>query len=72
MVCDLSRPRSVQPPSMAEQMEPLVTLWHEHTVADSGNAPGPRVGAPSEDGRIRLAGSAGSAIAFCMYCSSVS
>ncbi|MNY83833.1 hypothetical protein D3C86_2268880 [compost metagenome] len=53
-------------------MEPLVTLWHEHTVAASGNAPGPRVGAPSDDGRIRLAGSAGNAIAFCMYCSSVS
>ncbi|MNE91967.1 hypothetical protein D3C80_1896420 [compost metagenome] len=72
MVCDLSRPRSVQPPSMAEQMAPLVTLWQEQTVAVSGKAPGPRVGAPSDEGRISAAGSEGNAIAFCMYCSSVS
>ncbi|MNY80145.1 hypothetical protein D3C86_2210600 [compost metagenome] len=57
---------------MAEQIAPLVTLWHEHTVADSGSAPGPRVGAPVDDGRIRLAGSAGKAMPFCMYCSKVS
>ncbi|MNF77005.1 hypothetical protein D3C85_1077090 [compost metagenome] len=57
---------------MAEQMAPLVTLWHEQTVADSGNAAGPRVGAPVDDGRIRLAGSDGKAMPFCMYCSRVS
>lgn len=42
------------------------------TVADSGKAPGPRVGAPADGGKIRLAGSAGSAMPFCMYCSNVS
>ncbi|MNC81564.1 hypothetical protein D3C75_1347320 [compost metagenome] len=72
MVCALSWPRSLQPPSMAEQIAPLVTLWQEQTIAASGKAPGPRVGAPAEDGRIRLAGSAGKAMPFCAYCNKVS
>ena len=57
---------------MAEQIEPLVTLWHEQMVAVSGSAAGPSVGAPSDDGRIRLAASLGKAMPFCMYCSKVS
>ncbi|MCY1428523.1 hypothetical protein D9M71_444100 [compost metagenome] len=72
MVCDLSIGRSLQPLSMAEQMAPLVTLWHEQMVAVSGKASAPRLGAPSDTGRISDDGSAGKAMPFCTYCNRVS
>src|ERR1700712_3288913 len=64
--------RSVQPPSMAEQIAPLLTLWQEQMVALVGRGAAPKGGAPSLWGRIRLDGSAGSAMPFCAYCSRVS
>ncbi|MNR08002.1 hypothetical protein D3C85_1241380 [compost metagenome] len=72
MVQALTPATSLQPPSMAEQMAPLLTLWQEQTVAVAGSASAPRAGAPSPTGRIRLAGSAGSLMPFCTYCNRVS
>ena len=72
MVCDLSAERSPQPPSMAEQIAPLLTLWQEQIMAVSGSASAPRTGAPSDSGRINVDGSAGRAMPFCAYCSRVS
>ncbi|MNP38346.1 hypothetical protein D3C76_1318530 [compost metagenome] len=72
LVHALTPARSLQPPSMAEQIAPLLTLWQEHTVALAGSASAPSAGAASPAGRISTDGSAGSWMPFCAYCSRVS